>query len=217
MPSLKLTASQAKSIYLYKNLKAKVQRCCSNIYFNRQCLKLGLIPKYAQIKIPYTSPDSIVTRKKTQTTRLKEKIKFLYKKKDKLIELLYRTHLQAAQEWGKMWDLIRDNIHTTLNLEAERIYKNLDDKISRLTNSQHERINEKFKFYPRMINQTHIFFTEEEQTLLNKGLKYNLSHKNKYLIRKLALEAENAITLLPIEEQDYMRYQVAKQIQRLQA
>ena len=66
-----------------------------------------------------------------------------------------------------------------------------------------------------MINQTDIF-TEEEQTLLNKGLKYNLSHKNKYWIRKLALEAENSITLLPIEEQDYMRYQVAKQIQRLQ-
>jgi len=57
---------------------------------------------------------------------------------------------------------------------------------------------------------------EEEQTLFNRGLKYNLSHKNKYWIRKLALEAENAITLLPIEEQDYMRHQVAKQIQRLQ-
>jgi len=45
MPSLKLTASQAKSIYLYKNLRAKVQRCCCNIYFNGQCLKQGLIPQ----------------------------------------------------------------------------------------------------------------------------------------------------------------------------
>jgi len=68
-----------------------------------------------------------------------------------------------------------------------------------------------------MINQTDILFTEEEQTPLNKGLKHNLSHKNKYWIRKLALEAENVITSLPIEEQDYMRYQVAKQIQELQA
>jgi len=93
MPSFKLTASQAKSIYLYKNLKAEVQRCCSNIYFNRQCLKLGLIPKYAQIKIPYISPATIVTQKKIQTTRLKEEIKFLCKKKDKLNKLLYRTHL----------------------------------------------------------------------------------------------------------------------------
>jgi len=100
MASLKLTASQAKSIYKYKNLKAKVQRCCSNIYFNRLCLKQGLIPKYVQIKLPYTSPASIITQKKTQITRLKEEIKFIYKRKDKLNEFLYRTHLQAAQEWG---------------------------------------------------------------------------------------------------------------------
>jgi len=33
-----LTATQAKSIYLYQNLRAKVQRCCANIHFNRQCL-----------------------------------------------------------------------------------------------------------------------------------------------------------------------------------
>ena len=58
----KLAASQAKSIHLYKNLRAKVQRCCSNIYFNRQCLKLGLIPMYAQFKIPHTSPASIITQ-----------------------------------------------------------------------------------------------------------------------------------------------------------
>ena len=63
MPSLKLTASQAKSICQYKNMKAKVQRCYSNIYFNRLCLKQDLIPKYAQIKIPYTSPASIITQK----------------------------------------------------------------------------------------------------------------------------------------------------------
>jgi len=75
----------------------------------------------------------------------KEEIKFLYKK-DKLNKSLYRTHLQAAQEWGKTWDLIRGNMHTTLNLEVERMYKNVDDKISRLANLQIERADEKFKF-----------------------------------------------------------------------
>jgi len=64
MSSLKLAACQPKNIYLYKNLRAKVQSCCSNIYFYRQCLKQGLILKYAQIKVPYTSPASIITHKK---------------------------------------------------------------------------------------------------------------------------------------------------------
>jgi len=113
MPSLKLAACQAKSFYLYNNLRTEIQRCCSNIYFNRRCLKQGLIPEYAQIKIPYTSPASIITQKKTQVSRLKEEIKFLSKKNDKLNKFLYRTHLQAAQEWGKTWDLISDIIHST--------------------------------------------------------------------------------------------------------
>jgi hypothetical protein len=46
------------------------------------------------------------------------------------------------------------------------MYKNLDDKISRLANLQIERTDEKFKFYPRVINQTDILFTEEEQFVL---------------------------------------------------
>jgi len=37
-------------------------------------------PKYAEIKIPYTSPAARFTQKKAQITRLKEEIKFLYKK-----------------------------------------------------------------------------------------------------------------------------------------
>jgi len=58
-----LIASQAKCIHLSKSLKAEVQRCCANIYFNRQCLKQGVDPKYAQIKFPYTSPASKITPK----------------------------------------------------------------------------------------------------------------------------------------------------------
>jgi len=61
-----------------------------------------------------------------------------------------------------------------------------------------------------VINQTDIEFTNEGYTLLDKGLKYNLVHKHKHWIRILALEAECAVTLLPPEEQDYMRDQVAK-------
>jgi len=49
----------------------------------------------------YTSPPSITTQKKIQTTRIREEIRFLYKKKDKVNETLYKTHLLAAWEWGK--------------------------------------------------------------------------------------------------------------------
>ena len=64
-----------------------------------------MIPKYARIKIPYTSPASLITQRKTQLLRVSEEIKFLYMKKDKLNEILYKAHLQAALEWGNCWHL----------------------------------------------------------------------------------------------------------------
>ena len=66
-----------------------------------------------------------------------------------------------------------------------------------------------------MINKTDIKFTNEEQTLLNKGLKYSLGHKHKLWITNLVLEAENFVTLLPLEEKDYMHYQVKTYITTL--
>jgi len=55
----------------------------------------------------------------------------------------------------------------------------------------------------------------DKQALLNKGLKYNLRYKQKDWIRTLALEAEKAISQLPISEQEYMRYQGASNIKHL--
>jgi len=54
-----------------------------------------------------------------------------------------------------------------------------------------------------------------KQTLLNKSLKYNLSYKQKDWIRMLALEAERAISQLPISGQEYIWYQVANNIKHL--
>jgi len=81
MPPIKFAASQAKCIYLYKNVRTNAQRCRANIYFNRQNLKQGVIPMYVQIKAPYTSPASKTTQKKMQISRIREEIKYLHKKK----------------------------------------------------------------------------------------------------------------------------------------
>jgi thiamine pyrophosphokinase len=38
---------------------------------------------------------------------------------------------------------------------------------------------ETITLFPRIINSTHIIFTEDETDLLTKGLKYNLKYKPK--------------------------------------
>ena len=54
-------------------------KCCANIYFNRQCINKKVILKYANVKLPRTSPDANVSLKKIQKIRVKDELKFLYK------------------------------------------------------------------------------------------------------------------------------------------
>jgi hypothetical protein len=78
---MKLLGSQAEFIYEYKNTKTKLLQCCANIYFNKPCLIKNITPLYAKTKITYTSPAAKITQRKTQTSRIKDEIRFLYRKK----------------------------------------------------------------------------------------------------------------------------------------
>jgi len=80
----KIKASQARSIYHYKKLKIKVLKYNTDIFFNKQCLTKKIIPNYTNTKVPITSPAAYKTQNKAQNTQIKEEIKFLYKKKDKM-------------------------------------------------------------------------------------------------------------------------------------
>jgi hypothetical protein len=90
-----------------------------------------------------------------------------------------------------------------------------DMKINKLekTQTQNQEFHE--QFYPRVINKTDISFSNDELSLLSKGLKYNLSYKHKNWIETLALEAETAVSYLLTAEQDYIQYQVAHNIRQL--
>jgi len=89
---------------------------------------------------------------------------------------------------GGMWFIILSSIHESLNYEMEKKYKSLDTKINKLVQTQTNNPNTNIQFYPRVINKTNISFTDDELTLLNKGLKYNLSQKRKHWLSNLALE-----------------------------
>jgi len=57
--------------------------------------------------------------------------------------------------------------------------KTLNKKSNKLKNIQVEKPEEIITFFPRVINNTHITFTEAEMAILNKGLKYNVDYKLK--------------------------------------
>ena len=57
-----------------------------------------IITNYANVKIPNTSPAARTTQKNIHTMRIKDEIKFLYKKKQKLNKDLYNESSELEPE-----------------------------------------------------------------------------------------------------------------------
>ena len=104
---------------------------------------------------------------------------------------------------SSLWPYIQNSIDTELEIFATQNYKKLDTKLHNLLTKQQKLPDTKETFSSRVINNTDIELSEDEITLLNKGLKYNLSFKNKNWIRNLALEAGTAINYLPETEREW--------------
>jgi hypothetical protein len=89
-----------------------------------------VIPKYANLKFTNTSPAAQVTGNKAQILRVKNEIKFLFKRKERLNRELYTVHMKAAaNEWESMWATIQDSIHESMNHEMEKKYQPLDKAV----------------------------------------------------------------------------------------
>jgi len=131
-------------------------------------------------------------------------------------EELCHLHIELANTWKYTWPYIYNTIEDKLGKETKIKYRTLDKKLSHLTRTQTKTPHETHTFYPRLINNTNIRFSNSETTLLQKGLKCNLHSKPKKWIQNLALEVETAITQLPSNERDVYRKIVADCIDRLQ-
>jgi hypothetical protein len=145
-------------------LKRQIHNCNTSIWFNKQCLKENLTLTYANITIPNTSPAHKFTKQKDTTIRIKDEIKFLHFKKQKLNSQLYHLHLNLANEWKITWQLIQHTIESKLKREVQTRYQKLDKKLNNLTQSQHTTPHTKQDFHPRVINNTAIEFTDDEMT-----------------------------------------------------
>ena len=96
MAEFKIMNASLSSIHKFESLKRKLYNCNASIYFNRQCIRQNLTPAYAKIKIPNTSPASRHTQQRVTNIRLKDEIKFLHCKKQKLNSLIYHLNLTPA-------------------------------------------------------------------------------------------------------------------------
>jgi hypothetical protein len=90
-------ASQARSMNKYLNTKHKLLNCNANTHFNRTCLDLKLVPKYAKRKIKsHSKTISNHLTGKMQEIRIENEIQFWYKEKQMLNKHPFNLHLVVS-------------------------------------------------------------------------------------------------------------------------
>jgi hypothetical protein len=105
------------------NIKHKLLNCNANIHFIRMCIDLKLVPKYAKTKIiSHNIGISQHVTNKIHEIRVKNEIKFWYKKKQLLNKQLYDLHLENGRRWGKTWDILDKNISHKLEVKMRGKY-----------------------------------------------------------------------------------------------
>jgi hypothetical protein len=135
---------------------------CANIYFNKQCIAQKITPAYAKIKVAKTSPASTITQQKAQVMRVKDEIKFLYRKKEHINRELYTLHLKAATEWGTLWDILSKIVHDSTRHLMNNKYRTMDLKLKRLAQTLKKLDAQTHTFFPRIMNKTNITLIQEE-------------------------------------------------------
>jgi hypothetical protein len=205
-----IEAKQAKEVYQYKNIKHKLHKTTAAIWYNKLCRQKHLTPTYTNLQINGNNRQCQRTLKMATQYRINQEIKFLYIKKTKLNEQLYKLHLECANKWHNTWQIIQDNMDQYLTNEMEKHYDNLNKKLDKLINQQHHknRMNTNAQghhFYPRTVNHTNIIFTQEETALLNKGLQHSIQKPIDRYWTDLIIETERAIRTLDTNIQNTMR------------
>jgi hypothetical protein len=84
---------------------------------------MKIVPRYVHIRALTHN----IAAKKTQTLRMKNEIKFLYKKKQQLNKELCYIHIQSANTWKYTWNNIEKSINQKLqNDTTERTTRHLE-------------------------------------------------------------------------------------------
>jgi hypothetical protein len=106
--------------------------------------------------------------------------------------------------------MIENNVNQRLNAEASKHYNKLNNKINNLTEQLEYKESTTNKYFTQLHNMTNIQLSEMEETLLNKGGKYNMGITPKKCIKQLVNETKSGIRQVNINQQEAIRYSAAK-------
>jgi len=173
-------AKQAKLIFQYKKIKIKLYKTNAAIWFNKTCRIKQLTPNYIKIRIKGNNTRAQRMENIAIRHRINQELRFLYIKKQRLNEQLYRTHLECAAHWPTTWNLIQTATDNNIHQEMEAHYNRLNKKLDQLLQKQSKhptppgRNEDQKQFYTRIKDLTNNELNTEEIQLLKYGLNYSI-------------------------------------------
>lgn len=220
-----LSAGRAEeAIKQYYHLKTRIALINKDIWYNKECLRNNVIPRYVGIK---TQTHSKAAKKATDLGRIiwvKNEIKNLYGRKQNLYDKVYRLHLEIGQIGCKdKLELNRTRFLNDLKVKMNNKQIGLDRKLTRLlkdNNKQWEtndRRIDKHEFYEKVKNLTEVEFSKDENILLSKGLKYNMeaSYKDTNNLKQTIGECENALLLVEPRNRNHARHLILEKLNQV--
>ncbi|KAK9869171.1 hypothetical protein WA026_002920 [Henosepilachna vigintioctopunctata] len=189
----------------YRGLSIKKMKLQCSIFFNNQCVKHGLRPKYLHIKINRELKFNASKKCLSSLYKLllREEIRLAYQKiytidlKLKQLYDIMRTSLSSVsldhilQDIFHQVDYTRNKKSLVINKKIEnlKLQKNLV-----ASDSQSYAIHD---FKPPVLNFTNIVFDNKEMELLSKGFKFNISPSNsKQVVQNLEILAVESESIL---------------------
>lgn len=208
--------SKVREIFKYLKLKVKIRVTLNKIWFNKECLRRNIIPKYAKVNIKDKSNTARKVKAYSESMWIKTEIKYLYSQLNKYNKEVYNKYWQLWQQYSFLeieeivYGFGEDYINNKVKKREVTIKKKLDKLIK--DNMQNERNNNTYA--QRVVNLTEVQFNEEEVELLEKGLKYAPPKKiNK---EDVLIECESIIGRMENEDdKKRIRFEVSKIVEEI--
>jgi len=203
----------------YQKRKTQLVNCFANIYFNKRCLKLNIIPNYTKIITKHNNIKIHKLIKQLQINWIKYVITEQYKKINYLNEQLLNIHLLLANTldqhtWNTKYNIINYRIRNYKKEKFITVNKKLTTLIAKnkQNNTDSKTTDIQHQFHNKFINLSDINFTEKETNILESCNKTNLKIINEHTIENIIVETEYAINKLENTKQDEIRTQATMEI-----
>ena len=220
--------------YTYLNLRKKYLINNANIFFNKKCLEMQLVPKYAIAKNKSYNRASRISKNNYQVNRISNEVKYIYKKKNYLSLSLYEQELKNMNLYGPIWHIFKQQLLEKLSLFINVKYQKLNKKIQQLVQNQFEsrnKVNNKknlknqqknlnkyckpetrnhFDFQDPIVNLSNVNFDNDENRLIYNNFKSNYNiHKNSDILDNIIVQTENIIRHNTDKNQELLRYTIS--------